>query len=120
MQPMIIFGGGGGAGCAGIVKTTIRFIRFLSRPPQKLKLTTFLKPSLTRDCSKTALSGKHITIMALNMWHAYLFWPILFNGPASTSRDCHGCYGGCHRLPPISFNFPQFRLVINKLLLKST
>ena len=62
-----------GAGCAGFVKTKIRFIRFLSRPPQKLKLTTFLKPSLTRDCSKTAHSGKHITITALNMSHAYVF-----------------------------------------------
>ena len=32
------------AGCEGFV-ITIRFIRFLSRPLQKLKLTTFLKPS---------------------------------------------------------------------------
>ena len=44
---------------AGFVKTTIRFIRFWSRPPQKLKLTTYLKPSPTPDCSKTAHSGKH-------------------------------------------------------------
>ena len=48
------------------------------------------------------------------------FWPILFNGPASASRDCHGCYGGCYLPPLLSFNFPQFRIVINKLLLKST
>ena len=28
-------------------------------------------------------------------------WPFLLNGPASTSSDSHGCYHGCHRLPPL-------------------
>jgi hypothetical protein len=48
-----------GAGCAGFVKTKIRFIRFLNL--------------VSPDCSKTAHSGKHITITALNMSHAYVF-----------------------------------------------
>ena len=33
-------------------------------------------------------------------------WPILFNGPASTSSDCQGWYGGCY-VPP------SYRIYIN-------
>ena len=56
------------------------FSYFWSRPPQKLKLNTSLKPSPTQ-CSITTM---------------LFFWPILFQWVwIHLTSECNGCFGGC-------------------------